>query len=99
MLVKLENIAGKPYRMLSDGERKRMLLARAHALNPGLLLVDKPTAQLDAASAREVCDVLAGLGQQGTLIFVATHRHHIGEVCSKIVDLLTVLPARAGSQS
>lgn len=98
-LVKLEKVAERPYRMLSGGERQRMLLARALASNPGMLLVDEPTAQLDAVSAMEVCDVLAGLGQRGALIFVATHDHRVVEACSTVVDLLHVLPPRAESES
>ncbi|UIP59712.1 ATP-binding cassette domain-containing protein [Agromyces marinus] len=92
-LLKLEHAADRPYRMLSGGERQRMLLARALASKPDLLLVDEPTAQLDATAAAEVCDALAGLQHHGVLIFVATHDTRVVTVCSSVVDLLTVAPA------
>ncbi|WP_183086371.1 ABC transporter ATP-binding protein [Mycetocola tolaasinivorans] len=94
-LVRLEHVAERPYRMLSGGERQRMLLARALASRPGMLLVDEPTAQLDAASAREVCEVLSNLGQRGALIFIATHDHRVVDACSRVIDLLTVVPPAA----
>ena len=95
-LVKLKEAANRPYRMLSGGERQRMLLARGLASQPGMLLVDEPTAQLDASAAAEVCEVLSGLGRQGALIFVATHDHRVVDACPSVIDLLTAAPAMRG---
>ncbi|MBN9141999.1 MAG: ATP-binding cassette domain-containing protein [Micrococcales bacterium] len=88
-LLRLSGAAERPYRMLSGGERQRMLLARALAGEPGLLLVDEPTAQLDATSAREVCDALGELGGAGVIVVVATHDPRVVEVCTTVVDVLT----------
>ena len=91
-LLKLDEVIDRPYRMLSGGERQRMLLARALASTPDMLLVDEPTAQLDSSSASEVCDALASLQQAGVLIFVATHDARVVQACSRVLDLLTVVP-------
>lgn len=94
-LLKLDEVIHRPYRMLSGGERQRMLLARALGSTPDMLLVDEPTAQLDAASASDVCDALASLQQTGVLIFVATHDARVVRTCSRVLDLLTVAPGSA----
>lgn len=59
---------------LSGGMRKRAGLARALALDPGILLVDEPSAGLDPITADEIDELLLGLKQTGgvTLIIV-TH--------------------------
>ena len=58
---------------LSAGQRARVALARATLSTAPVLLVDEPTAHLDAASAALVHDVLADLGERRTVIAV-THR-------------------------
>ena len=58
---------------LSAGQRARVALARATLSTAPVLLVDEPTAHLDAGSAALVHDVLADLGERRTVIAV-THR-------------------------
>jgi len=59
---------------LSGGMRKRAGLARAMALDPGLLLVDEPSAGLDPITTEEIDDLLLSLKQQsGTTLVVVTH--------------------------
>ena len=59
---------------LSGGMRKRAGLARAMALDPGLLLVDEPSAGLDPITTEEIDDLLLGLKEQGgTTLVVVTH--------------------------
>jgi phospholipid/cholesterol/gamma-HCH transport system ATP-binding protein len=59
---------------LSGGMKKRAGLARAMALDPGLLLVDEPSAGLDPITTEEIDDLLLSLKQQsGTTLVVVTH--------------------------
>ncbi len=58
---------------LSGGERQRVAIARALAAQPGLLLCDEPTGNLDSANAATVMQLLAELWHDGMTILVITH--------------------------
>lgn len=83
----LDQAADRQFRALSGGEAQRLMLARAVATAPDLLLVDEPTAQLDLATAATVNDVLAGIAQDSTIVVVATHDPHTREACTRVLDL------------
>ena len=60
-------------RQLSGGEQQRAALARAIVRRPAILLVDEPTAHLDAAAAAELVELLARFVAGGVAILMATH--------------------------
>ncbi|HEY7686022.1 MAG TPA: ABC transporter ATP-binding protein [Gemmatimonadales bacterium] len=57
---------------LSGGELQRVILAGILAMEPEVLLLDEPTAELDPAGARFVWDLLRALARAGTAVLVAT---------------------------
>jgi putative ABC transport system ATP-binding protein len=76
---------------LSVGEQQRVMLARALALEPEVLLLDEPTAALDDAAKEGVERTLAGLrGRSGLSIVVVTHERAQAErLAERIIRLET----------
>ncbi len=62
---------------LSGGEQQRVVIARAIANDPWVLLADEPTGNLDPAVADEIQELLLDLHRQGMTLFVATHDHRL----------------------
>ena len=58
---------------LSGGEAQRVAIARALAVEPPVLLMDEPTASLDADRRADLAQVLRGLAAGGRTVIVATH--------------------------
>jgi manganese/iron transport system ATP-binding protein len=71
--VRLAPLAKRPIGELSGGEQRRMLIARALAREPEILLLDEPMAGLDAASQHDVLHLFEGLRDEGKTLLVATH--------------------------
>lgn len=70
--VGVARLAGRQIAELSGGEFQKMLIARALAVNPRLMLLDEPTASVDPSSRQQIYDLLAELNQEMTIILV-TH--------------------------
>lgn len=83
----LSEVAQRPFSNLSGGEAQRLMLARAIAGEPGLLLIDEPTAQLDVGTSRSVNDAIAATASEGTIVVVATHDEATRDACSDIINL------------
>ncbi len=71
--VDLSAVSGRPARVLSGGEQQRLALARAWALNPEVLFLDEPTANLDPNATRDVESIINQICAGGTKIIMSTH--------------------------
>lgn len=69
----LAHLAGRSARVLSGGEQQRVAIARAWALEPEVLFLDEPTANLDPQATREVEAAITSIGAAGTKIIMVTH--------------------------
>ncbi|MFG2020558.1 thiol reductant ABC exporter subunit CydD [Actinomadura geliboluensis] len=87
----LHRTVGEAGAGLSAGELRRLALARALARPAPLLLLDEPTAHLDAATARHVTDAVLSL--RGRTVVVATHDARLASGADQVID---VTGARAG---
>ena len=83
----LTKVAAREFRELSGGEAQRLMLARAIASRPDLLLVDEPTAQLDQRTANDIDATLTGLAQSDAIVVIATHDPNTRAACTRVIDL------------
>ncbi len=82
--------ADKSPRALPLGQRKRLEVARAIALDPRLLLLDEPLAGLSSAEAATMADLIRSLPGEGITVLLV--EHNLGEVL-RVADRLIVLDA------
>jgi branched-chain amino acid transport system ATP-binding protein len=72
--VGLHGRAGAPSRLLSEGDLKRLEIARAIATDPAVLLLDEPFAGLSSAEIDTLSEAIAGLRATGTTLIIVEHK-------------------------
>ena len=72
---------------LSGGQQQRVAIARAVVSNPGLILADEPTGNLDSKNGQEVMELLTELNREGTTIIMVTHSMKDAGYAHRIINL------------
>ena len=72
--LQLHNIRERCYGELSDGQRRRLLIARALVHHPEVLVLDEPSRALDLQACHQLLAILRGLIRAGTTVVQVTHR-------------------------
>ncbi len=78
--LKVSGVAGRPWGHLSQGERQRVLIARALASAPALLILDEPCAGLDPLARRDFLMLLNELPRRLPGVSIVLITHHVEEI-------------------
>jgi len=87
---------GEPARQLSVGQQQRLAISRTLAVSPDILMMDEPTASLDAKATSQIEKLILRLGKTKSVFFVT----HDPEQAVAISDQIVVLnPTQKGAEA
>jgi iron complex transport system ATP-binding protein len=92
--IECEYLADRPWAFLSQGERQRVLIARALIGKPALLILDEPCAGLDPAAREHFLNFLERLGRKRNSPAIVLVTHHVEEVMPVFTNALLIKNGR-----
>jgi len=92
--VECAYLAERPWRVLSQGERQRVLIGRALVAKPRVLILDEPCAGLDPAAREHFLQFLQRLGAQKNSPTLVLVTHHVEEIMPVFSHLLVLKNGR-----
>jgi zinc transport system ATP-binding protein len=85
--LQIADLADRPFSDLSGGQKQRVLIARALVSDPDLVLLDEPTANIDASAREGILDLLEELREEITIVMVS---HDVGFVPQSVNKVVCV---------
>ena len=88
------HLAERPWRVLSQGERQRILIGRALMAKPRLLILDEPCAGLDPVARENFLQFIQRLGRQKNAPALVLVTHHVEEIMPVFTHVLILKDGR-----
>ena len=86
--VRLTGLERRPLQQLSGGQRKRVAIAGALAMDPRVMIMDEPTAGLDPQASMEVMEIAEKLALRGVTVLISTHDVDLAYRWAEVSDVL-----------
>jgi zinc transport system ATP-binding protein len=100
--VGIQDLSRRSFAELSGGQRQRVLIARALVGDPRILLLDEPTANIDAFMSERFIKLVAELSKDRTVFFVTHDTGYVSEFTDRVFCVNTKLeehPAEEAAHS
>ena len=82
-----EDEANRRVLHLSGGQQQRVAIARALSYDPGIILADEPTGNLDTETQSEIMDIFRELAHNGKCVILVSHSPDVASMCDECYEL------------
>ena len=86
-LMQMEKFANQLSSKLSGGQQQRVAIARALINDPGIIMADEPTGNLDSANTEIILEIFRELANKGNTIIAITHDKDFAKKADRIIEM------------